>query len=174
MSDSTYLPRGFLLFCAFVSLGSLVMALNPSRCIALLVLLLLSGCASQLEPSSTYRPPPGAALHEIDDVDTGELKPTVGHEGDQVGAKVIGTRQEGDEQVVDIEVPVDPDSVDRVEVYSTGSDSVVLTREAQIIQNYETNNVGISVRVPNSENLGFRLKLIDHPDNDEWPPRRYQ
>ena len=123
-------------------------------------------------------PPPGASPQEVGDVDTGELKATAGHQGDQLGARVISSREVGDEQHIEIEVPIDPESVDQVQVYSTesgtGSGSVVLTREAQIIQNYESNNVGISVRIPKSDNLGFRLKLIDHPDSDDWIPRRHQ
>ena len=48
-----------------------------------------------------------------------------------------------------------------------------LSSEARIVQDYETNNVGIWLRVPTKEKAGFRLKLIDHPD-DDWPPVRQQ
>ena len=70
-------------------------------------------------------------------------------------------------------MPIQPDLVDQVQVLTSQGEPMPLSREARIVHNYETNNVGISVQVPKSENLGFRLKLIDHPD-DEWPPLRQQ
>jgi hypothetical protein len=106
-------------------------------------------------------------------VDTGNLEATPGHTGNQLGAQVIRSETNGDEQTVEIEVPIDPDRVDQVEVISTSGDSVVLTRPARIRQNYENDNVGISVKVPKTENLGFRLRLIDNTEND-WPPVRHQ
>ena len=113
-------------------------------CLAVLTGLLLPACSSQLQPRSTYTPPPGASAEEIGEVDTGDLRATAGHEDDQIGAKVIRADEDGDERVIEVEVPVDPDSVDRVQVYTTGPGlgegsgfgSPVLTREAQIIQNY--------------------------------------
>lgn len=147
--------------------------LRPCRNLVL-ICLLLQGCASQLQPKATYRPPPGATPEEVGNVNTGDLLPTVGHQGDRLGARVVGAEDDGDDQVLQIELPVDPTTVDRVEVIAPGSGSEVLSREAQILQNYENDNVGITVRVPKSDNMGFRLKLIDHPDEDEWLPRRHQ
>jgi hypothetical protein len=47
-----------------------------------------------------------------------------------------------------------------------------MSRQATIVRNYETNNVGISIQVPKSENLRFRIKLIDDP-RDDLDPARY-
>ena len=114
------------------------MLLSRSCCHLCLACLLLQGCATQLQPRSSYPSPPGASPQEVGDVDTGELKPTAGHQDELLGARVLSSREVGDEQHIEIEVPVDPDRVDQVQVYSSqaGSGSVVLTREAQIVQKY--------------------------------------
>ena len=149
------------------------MVFNQSCCNVILICLLLQGCASQLQPKSDYKPPTGAALMENSQVDTSYLEPTVGNKGDLLGTEVIRSETIGDEQEIELAVPINPDLVDDVYVTSSSGDSVVLTREARIVQNYENNNVGITIRVPKSENLGFRFKLVDYPDND-WPPVRHQ
>ena len=149
------------------------MNFNPLCRSLIPICLLLSGCASQLQPKSDYKPPAGAAAMENSALDTSYLKPVTGHKGDQLGAEVVSAETIGDELLIEILVPIDPDRVDQVHVTSETGNSVVLTREARILQNYESNNVGISIRIPKSENLGFRLKLVDHPDNN-WPPLRHQ
>lgn len=110
---------------------------------------------------------------ENSDLDTSYLNPVAGHKGNQLGAEVVSAETMGDELLIEIMVPINPDLVDQVHVTSSTGESVVLTREARIVQNYENNNVGISIRVPRSQNLGFQLKLVDHP-NDDWPPVRHQ
>jgi hypothetical protein len=123
-----------------------------------------------MQPKSTYRPPAGAAPMENKAVDTGQLEPTVGHKGDRIGAEVISSEVIGDEQLIEIRVPIDPDVVDQVYVTTPEGGPVNLSREAQINEN---NNVGIWIRVPTKEKFGFRLKLIDESD-DVWPPVRQQ
>jgi hypothetical protein len=63
--------------------------------------------------------------------------------------------------------------VDQVQVMTLDGSTVNQSREARIIHNYETNNVGIWIRVPTRDSVGFRLKLIDQSD-DIWPPVRQQ
>lgn len=140
---------------------------------ALIGSLLLAGCAGSLKPSHTYAPPPGAAPTEYNTVETGELRATAGHKGDGLGAEVISSETVGEEQEIEISIPLPPGQVDQVRVVSPSGESVPLSREAQIINNYETNNVGIRVKIPNSNNLGFQLQLIDTRD-DDWPPFRDQ
>jgi hypothetical protein len=149
--------------------------MKSAQTITLLFLagLLLQGCASSMEPRSSYTPPPGASPTENSSLDTGQLEPTVGHRGDQLGAEVISADDSGELHSVEINVPIQPDLVDQVQVLTSEGEPMPLSREAQIVHNYETNNVGISVQVPKSESMGFRLKLIDHRD-DEWPPVRQQ
>jgi hypothetical protein len=149
--------------------------MKSAQTITLLFLsgLLLQGCASSMEPRSSYTPPPGAAPTENSSLDTGQLEPTVGHQGDQLGAEVISADDSGEMHSVEINVPIQPDLVDQVQVLTSEGEPMPMSREARIVHNYETNNVGISVQVPKSESMGFRLKLIDHTD-DEWPPVRQQ
>lgn len=149
--------------------------------VILLIGFLLQGCAGQrgqqssydLEPSSTYSPPPGAAPTEYSTRDTGEMVTTPGHRDDQSGAEVISSETIDDEELVEIRLNIDPGLVDDVEVISADGDPVNLSEEARIVQDYETNNVGVWLRVPTEEKTGFRLKLIDNAD-DSWPPMRQQ
>jgi hypothetical protein len=126
-----------------------------------------------MQPKSTYHPPAGAAPMENSAIDTGQLESTVGNKGDRLGAEVMSTEVIGDEQLIEIRVPIDPDLVDQVYVMTPEGGMVKQSRGAQIIQNYENNNVGIWIRVPTKEKTGFRLKLIDESD-DVWPPVRQQ
>ena len=141
--------------------------------ISVLIGLLLQGCAGSMQPRSTYIPPPGSAPTEKGSLDTGQLEPTVGYKGDQLGAEVVNTEVLGDMQSIEINVPIQPDLVDQIQVLTESGEPIPLSREAQIINNYETNNVGITVQVPKSESLGLRFRLIDHSD-DDWPPTRQQ
>ncbi len=149
--------------------------MKSAQTITLLFLtgLLLQGCASNMEPRASYSPPTGAAPMENSSLDTGQLEPTVGHQGDQLGAEIISADDSGEMYSVEINVPIQPDLVDQVQVLTSEGEPMPLSREAQIVHDYETNNVGISVQVPKSEGLRFRLKLIDNAD-DEWPPMRQQ
>lgn len=149
--------------------------------VTLLISFLLQGCAGQqeqqsslrLEPASSYQPPAGAAPTEYSTRDTGEMVTTPGHRDEQSGAEVISSETIDDEELVEIRLNIDPDQVDDVEVMTSDGDSVNLSREARIVQDYENNNVGIWIRVPTEEKAGFRLKLIDNAD-DSWPPMRQQ
>ena len=141
--------------------------------ISVLTGLLLQGCASSMEPRSTYIPPAGAAPTEKGSLDTGQLEPTVGYKEDQLGAEVVNTEVLGDTRSVEIIVPIQPDLVDQIQVLTESGEPIPLSRDAQIIHNYETNNVGITIRVPTEEKVGIRFRLIDHAD-DDWPPTRQQ
>ncbi|MCP4769080.1 MAG: hypothetical protein GY875_22820 [Gammaproteobacteria bacterium] len=138
-----------------------------------LACLLLQACTSGLEPQSDYTPPPGAAPMEEKSVDTGQLEATPGHRGDELGTEIIRYEEYDEYQSIELNVPIEPDQVDRVEVMSPSGETIPQSREAQIVHDYETNNVGIKIHVPKTDNLGFRLKLIDHTA-DEWPPVRQQ
>jgi len=133
-----------------------------------LVGLFLQGCASSgLQSQTKHRPPPGAELNEGGSLDSGLLEPTVGHKGDKLGAEVVSSEVFGELQSIEINVPIDPDSVDQVQVLDESGEPLPMSREATIVHNYETNNVGISIQLPKSENTGFRLQLIDKPE-DGW------
>ena len=130
-----------------------------------LVGLFLQGCASSgLQSQTKHRPPPGAELNEGGSLDSGLLEPNVGHKGDKLGAEVVNSEIIGELQTIEIKVPIEPDSVDQVQVLDASGEPLPMSREATIVHNYETNNVGISIQLPKSENTGFRLKLIDEPE----------
>jgi hypothetical protein len=133
----------------------------------------LAGCATSLEPKGDYSPPRGAAPTENKAVETGDLKAEPGARGDKIGAEIVNTESLGDLQSIEIKVPVKAEEVDEVQVIDSSGQQYRLTREAEIIQNTETGDVGIKFEVPKSKNLNFRLRLIDHPD-DDWPPMRQQ
>jgi hypothetical protein len=133
-----------------------------------LVGLLLPGCASSgLQSQSQHRPPPRAELNEGGSLDSGLLEPTVGHTGDKLGAEVVSSEISGELQSIEVNVPIEPGSVDQVQVLDASGNPLPMSREATIMHNYETDNVGISIQLPKSENTGFRLKLIDKPE-DRW------
>ena len=120
---------------------------------------------------SNHRLPPGIASSGGSSLDTGLLEPNVGFKGDRLGAEVVNSEISGELQSIEINVPIEPGAVDRIEVMTQSGESMPMSRQATIVHNYETNNVGISIQVPKSENLRFRLKLIDDP-RDEWYPVR--
>ena len=135
------------------------------------VVLFLQGCASSgLQSQTKHRPPPGADLNEGGSLDSGLLEPTVGHRDDKLGAEVVSSEDFGELQSIEIDVPIDPDSVDQVQILDESGEPLPMSREATIVHNYETNNVGISIQLPKSESTGFRLKLIDDPE-EGWYPR---
>ena len=133
--------------------------------------LLLQGCASSgLQSQTQHRPPPGSELNEGGSLDSGLLEPNVGHTGDKLGAEVVSSETSGELQSIEITVPVEPDSVDQVRVLDASGKPLPMSREATIVHNYETNNVGISIQLPKSEDTGFRLQLIDDPEDSWYPP----
>ena len=141
--------------------------------IPVLIGLLLQGCAGSMQPRSTYVPPPGAAPTEKGSLDTGQLEPTVGFKEDQLGAEVVNTEVVGDMQSIEINVPIQPDLVDQIQVLSESGELIPLSRDAQIINDYENNTVGIIIQMPKRESPGIRFRLIDH-DDDDWLPMRAQ
>lgn len=110
---------------------------------------------------------------EMKSVESDELRFERGARGEKLGAEVLQSETEGDLQSIELRIPLPPEEVDQIEVMSPSGEPVRMSREAEIIRNYETGDVGIKLQIPKSKNMGFRLKLIDHPD-DDWPPMRQQ
>ena len=149
------------------------MMCDRSLFLAMSACLLLQACAGGLEPESNYTPPRGSAPLEEKSVDTGQLEATPGHREDTLGTEIIRYEKYDEYQTIELNVPIEPDEVDQVEVMTPSGEVIPQSRQAQIVHDYETNNVGIKLHLPNTENTGFRLKLIDHAE-DEWPPIRQQ
>jgi len=154
---------------------SVLMTLHRNHLLTVsLCCLLLAGCASSLKPSNTYKRPAGAAPPEYNTVETGELGATTGLRDDGTGAEVISSETVGEEQSIEVTVPIEPDQVDEVRILSPSGEPVELSREAEIIHKYETNDVGIRFQVPkNNTNIRFQLQLMDTRE-DDWPPFRDQ
>lgn len=132
-----------------------------------LACLLLTACAGGLRPqSSDAPPPPVAAPTQAGVVVSDELRFERGHRGNKLGAEVIGTEVYGDQQIVEVRIPLPPDEVDQVQVLSPSGEPLKMSRETEIIRNYEINNVGIRFQTPKTGNLTFRLKLIDNEPAD--------
>jgi hypothetical protein len=129
-----------------------------------LVGLVLQGCASGLQSQTRHRSPPGTLLNEGGSLDSGLLEPSVGSKGDRLGAEVVNSEISGELQSIEINVPIDPGSVDQIQVMTEPGEPLPMSRQATIGHNYETNNVGISIQLPKSQSTGFRLKLIDDPE----------
>jgi hypothetical protein len=145
--------------------GSMTMMSARSFLFLALVALVSQGCAS-VHPRSNHSMPPGTALNLGSSTDTGLLEPNIGYRGDRLGAEVVNAEISGELQSIEINVPIEPDAVDRIQVMTQSGELLPLSRQATIVRNYETNNVGITIQLPKSENLRFRLKLIDDPRND--------
>ena len=126
---------------------------------------MLQGCATGYE--STHKTgqqavsPPQTRILE-----SGYLEPTPGYRGNLLGAEVVDTEINADRQMIEINLPIDPDQVDQVRVVSPAGERLEQYREPEILRNYENNNVGVKIFLPQQKNLGFRLRLIDNVESD--------
>ena len=134
-----------------------------SRISALLpIVLMLSACgiAKNKEPDQLAAPPRMA-------METDLLTATPGYTGKILGAEVLASESGplGEEQIIEINVPIDPDQVDRVEVISATGETIKQRRTAEILRNYENDNVGITLFLSREKNWRFKLKLIDNKED---------
>jgi hypothetical protein len=125
----------------------------------------LQGCTADYQSSrKTGRqsaPPP-----EITIIESGQLEAIPGFRGAVLGAEVIDAEVSGDQQIIQINLPIDPDRVDQVRVVSPSGEKLKQSREAEILRDYENDNVGLKIFLPRQKTLGFRLKLIDDSNAD--------
>jgi len=134
----------------------------------ILVSVWLQGCASSNGSPShdslkAAPPPPG-----ITTLDTGYLESTPGYTGSVLGTKIIGVSDLSAEelQIIEVSIPVDPDQVDEVQIISPSGSTLKQQRQAEILRDYENNNVGIKLYLPRQQKWGFKLKLIDKPEDN--------
>ena len=130
------------------------------RIIGLFLLLpfVFQACSIDKNPTDNQlaRPP-------VISLETDYLKIRPGYTGEILGAKVIDSyfASDGGEQIIEINVPVNPDQVDSVQVISPIGETVKQNKTAEILRNYESGNVGIILFLSNEKNLSFKLRLID-------------
>ena len=124
------------------------------------ILILTSSCTStKSKPLFNNAPPPPVTVLETD---TLQAKP--GHTGKLLGASVETSKSDpgSDQQIIEINVPVNPDQVDEVQVISESGETIKQKRAAEIIRNYESDNVGITIFLSKEKNMSFKLRLIDN------------
>ena len=98
-------------------------------------------------------------------VETGILQNLSGFTGDVLGAEVIAVTPEADgTQVIDIVIPVNPDEVDQVRVLTPDGRPLKQQKQVEFIRDHENGEVGIILKLPKKDRLGFKFKLIDLPD----------
>jgi len=102
-------------------------------------------------------------------LDTGVPETPTGKRGDEIIHRAPYDKY----QSLDLNVPIEPVQADEVEEVNQGQlemptgEPAQRSRQAGIVEDYESDDVGIKIKVPNSENTGFRFKLIDNTD-EEW------
>lgn len=140
--------------------------MQHSRLFAALALsaLLAAGCAPKHQGRRvglTDAPPPVLA-----EVESGNLRAEPGYTGDRIGVRILGVTDlpDDDLQAIDLDVPLDAERVDRVEIVAPGGRPIEQSKDAEIKQLPDPDNVGIRIYLPKRSGLEFRIKLIDEPD----------
>lgn len=129
--------------------------------------LLLQGivttCLAQGTPDSQQNE---FSLPSVNALETGILLNVIGYQGDVLGAEVISvtTAADNSSEIIEISVPVDPELSDRVKVVTPSGQPVKLDSPLEISRDHENDKVGITLRLSKKYNLGFRIRLIDLPD----------
>jgi len=125
---------------------------------------LISGCQAQNTIIQDVNELPPA---EAPTLETGILQRVDGYKGDLLGAEVISiTPAENDAlEVIELSVPIDPEVVDQVTVVGPSGQLLELGEPIEISPNQEKSSVGIILTLPKKKKLGFKIKLIDLPDD---------
>ena len=129
----------------------------------ILISVWLQGCVSSHDSRKAVPPP-----SDITILDTGYLESTPGYTGSVLGAEIIGVSNIIGEELlmIEVSVPVDPEQVDEVRVISPSGNTIKQEKEAEILRDYENNNVGIKLFLPKQQKWGFTLRLIDSAKDD--------
>jgi len=106
------------------------------------------------------------SISENGTLETGVLQNIVGFEGNLLGAEIISVVADENSNLekIEISVPVDPELVDKVIVKSASGVKVKLEEPADIYRDHENNKVGIILALPKKAKIGFKIMLIDLPD----------
>jgi len=129
--------------------------------------LLIMGVFAPCMAQETIKPEANeASIPNVKVLETGLLKNVTGHQGDVLGAEVISvtTTDDGLSEAIEISIPIDPELVDRVSVESSSGQRLKLKKPMEISRDYENDNVGIILKLPEKSKMGFKIKLFDVPD----------
>ena len=136
---------------------------------AVLLIMLIHGCAVGTGSSITNSESQNNLLPSMaTGLDTGYLQATPGFKGDVIGAKVesVDTSPDGQFDTIAISVPLDPQQVDQVQVISGSGKIIKQPSAVEVVRDYENNKVEIRFLLSKQNNFGFKLKLIDLPDDN--------
>jgi len=139
--------------------------IGPKYSLLLLLPALFYGCAAgNKTPGETSLQE--ALPHEIKFLDTDYLEATPGYRGEVLDAEIIDSEIRGESQKIEINIPIDPGQVDQIRVISSSGKKIKQEKAAEVMRDYENNNVGITIFLSKQKNLGFKLRLIDQPDGN--------
>ncbi len=98
--------------------------------------------------------------------ETAYLRAKEGYIGSQLGAEVkeVSVEEEAEIRFIEVQIPFDPDKVDRIQIVTESGRLLKRDRIAEVIKDYENDNIGIKFYLPKQKNWVFKIKLID--DND--------
>lgn len=96
------------------------------------------------------------------------LKVMPGYVGDELGATITDvTIDENEElQIIEIDVPIDPAKVDRVQLIGRSGKRIPVDRTTEILRDYENNNVGLKIYIPKNKNWVLKLRMIDEQNGN--------
>ena len=125
---------------------------------------MISGCQVQntIIQDVNKLPPPEAPTLE-----TAILQRIDGYKGDVLGAEIVSiTPGENDAlHVIELSVPIDPEIVDQVTVIDPSGQLLDIGEPIEISPDQEKGGVGIILTLPKKKKIGFKIKLIDLPDD---------
>lgn len=117
-------------------------------------------------PACAVQPDDAIPAKTKKSLETGYLDANPGFVGDVLGAEVITIFEDKEQslQIIEINVPTNPDNVDHVRVISETGKTIPQDRTAEILRDYENNNVGIKLYLPKQKNWSFKLKLMENQE----------
>ena len=125
---------------------------------------IISGCQAQntIIQNVNELPPPGTPTLE-----TGILQRVDGYKGDVLGAEVVSViaGENGASDVIELSIPIDPELADQVTVLGPSGQLLELDEPIEISPDQERSGVEIILKLPKKKKTGFRIKLIDLPDD---------
>lgn len=98
--------------------------------------------------------------------ETGVLQNVTDFKGDVLGARIISISTDEDNlsEIIELIVPIDPELADRVFVVSPSGKPLEIEEPIEISRDMENKEVGITLKLSKISKLGFKIKLIDVPD----------
>ena len=91
------------------------------------------------------------------------LRAKEGYTGDQLGAEVkkVSVDQEAEVRLVEVHIPYDPDRVDNIQIITESGKPLNRDSIAEVLNDYENDNIGIKFYLPRQKNWVFKVKLVD-------------